>query len=187
MVECYIDVDVGTLYYAVRQLEKDGLITAVAEERVARGGMRTIYRITDEGRHRVPRWACTNSSRWKDRSRRRSMAALLFLHLADRGPRSKTRSGAGSTGSTISSPSSSPIREDLAPVISTGGEHLLRHIERATEARPRLAEGPARRYRGERNSGCCGPRCARSETRLVDLLDPPVGIRRDAPLDIDQR
>ncbi len=50
MVECYIDVDVGTLYYAVRQLEKDELITAVAQERVARGGMRTIYRITAEGR-----------------------------------------------------------------------------------------------------------------------------------------
>ena len=50
MVECYIDVDVGTLYYAVRQLEKDGLIAAVAQERVARGGMRTIYSMTPEGR-----------------------------------------------------------------------------------------------------------------------------------------
>src|SRR5271168_3334700 len=50
MVECYLDVDVGTLYYAIHQLEKDGAITAVAQERVARGGMRTIYRITDKGR-----------------------------------------------------------------------------------------------------------------------------------------
>ena len=50
MVECYVDVDVGTLYYAVRKLEKDGLIEAVAQERVARGGMRTIYGITPEGR-----------------------------------------------------------------------------------------------------------------------------------------
>src|SRR5215469_12790273 len=50
MIECYIEVDVGTLYYAVRQLEKDGLIEAVAQERVARGGMRTIYRITRRGR-----------------------------------------------------------------------------------------------------------------------------------------
>src|ERR1700745_1077074 len=50
MVECYIDVDVGTLYYAVRKLEKDSLIEAIAEERVARGGVRTIYRITDDGR-----------------------------------------------------------------------------------------------------------------------------------------
>src|SRR3954467_5720884 len=50
MVECYTDVDVGTLYYAVRQLEKDGLITPLAQERVARGGVRTIYRITTGGR-----------------------------------------------------------------------------------------------------------------------------------------
>ena len=50
MVECYMSVDVGTLYYAVRQLEKDGLIAAVAEERVARGGVRTVYCITPAGR-----------------------------------------------------------------------------------------------------------------------------------------
>ena len=55
MVECYIDVDVGTLYYAVRQLEKDALIEAIAQERVARGGIRTIYRITDRGPGRIPR------------------------------------------------------------------------------------------------------------------------------------
>src|SRR4051794_3451040 len=83
MVECYIDVDVGTLYYAVRQLEKDGLITAVAQERVARGGMRTMYRITHEGR-----------AEFRDGLHRQFEAegpvpqtlygALLFLHLADR-------------------------------------------------------------------------------------------------------
>src|SRR5581483_10035101 len=50
MVECYLDIDVGTLYYAIRHLEKDGAIAAVAQERVARGGMRTIYRITPQGR-----------------------------------------------------------------------------------------------------------------------------------------
>src|SRR5215472_10005838 len=50
MVECYIDVDVGTLYYAIRQLEKEGLIAAVNQERVARGGMRTVYRITSKGK-----------------------------------------------------------------------------------------------------------------------------------------
>jgi DNA-binding PadR family transcriptional regulator len=52
MVECYTDVDVGTLYYAVRQLSKNGLIAAHARERVARGGMRTIYAITAKGRRR---------------------------------------------------------------------------------------------------------------------------------------
>src|SRR5215831_7683530 len=39
MVECYTDVDVGTLYYAIRQLEKTGLIMAVRQEPVAR----TLY------------------------------------------------------------------------------------------------------------------------------------------------
>ena len=63
MVECYIDVDVGTLYYAVRQLQKNGLIDAVAEERVARGGVRTIYRITDEGGVEFRRGLTRNSKK----------------------------------------------------------------------------------------------------------------------------
>src|SRR5579872_3884439 len=50
MVECYIAVDVGTLYYAIRQLEKEDMIEAVSRERVARGGMRTVYRITRKGK-----------------------------------------------------------------------------------------------------------------------------------------
>src|ERR1700676_4862493 len=52
MIECFTDVDVGTLYYAVRQLAECGLLTAVAHQRVARGGMRTVYRITPRGRDR---------------------------------------------------------------------------------------------------------------------------------------
>jgi DNA-binding PadR family transcriptional regulator len=52
MIECFTDVDVGTLYYAVRQLAECRLLTAVAHQRVARGGMRTVYRITPRGRDR---------------------------------------------------------------------------------------------------------------------------------------
>jgi DNA-binding PadR family transcriptional regulator len=52
MIECFTDVDVGTLYYAVRQLAESGMLKAVAQERVARGGMRTVYRITARGRER---------------------------------------------------------------------------------------------------------------------------------------
>ena len=37
MVQCYTDIDVGTLYYAIRQLAKSRLITAVSRERVPRG------------------------------------------------------------------------------------------------------------------------------------------------------
>ena len=36
MIECFTDVDVGTLYYAVRQLADAGMLAAVAHERVAR-------------------------------------------------------------------------------------------------------------------------------------------------------
>ena len=41
MIECFTDVDVGTLYYAVRQLAECDLLAAMAHQRVARGGMRT--------------------------------------------------------------------------------------------------------------------------------------------------
>ena len=50
MIECYTDVDVGTLYYAIRQLEKNRLITAVRKERVTRGGVRTVYGISSGGK-----------------------------------------------------------------------------------------------------------------------------------------
>src|SRR5690348_3199552 len=82
MVECYIDVDVGTLYYAVRQLEKDMLIEPIAEERVARGGMRTIYRITPEGRSEF-REALHRQLAVEGPVSQTLYGALLFLHLAD--------------------------------------------------------------------------------------------------------
>jgi DNA-binding PadR family transcriptional regulator len=128
MVECYMGVDVGTLYYAVRQLEKDGLIAAVSEERVARGGMRTIYSITSRGR-----------SEFRDGLHRQFDAegpvaqtlygALLFLHLADPAiVEDSLRRRVKRLDELIAK--LEPIREQLAPVISTGGEHLLRHLEK---------------------------------------------------------
>src|SRR5437764_483029 len=128
MVECYIDVDVGTLYYAVRQLEKDGMILAAAQERVARGGMRTIYRITPQGR-----------AEFRDGLHRQFQAegpvpqtlygALLFLHLADRAlVEDALRQRIARLDDLIAK--LEPIKQQLAPVISTGGEHLLRHLDR---------------------------------------------------------
>lgn len=127
MVECYTDVDVGTLYYAIRQLEKEGLISTVSRERVARGGMRTIYKITPKGKtefqellHRQFEEAGPISQTL--------YGALLFLHLSDlavvqdliqqriaRLDESITKLG--------------PIRKKLRAVISTGGDHLLRHLD----------------------------------------------------------
>src|SRR5947207_9633228 len=77
MVECYIDVDVGTLYYAVRQLEKGGFISAVAEERVPRGACaRSIPLRLRAG----PSFAkgCTSNSKRMDPYRRRSTARYCF-------------------------------------------------------------------------------------------------------------
>lgn len=126
MVECYIAVDVGTLYYAVRQLEKEGLIEAVVHERVARGGMRTVYAITHKGR-----------SHFSDALHRQFeiegpvsatlYGALLFLHLADPEKiKACLRARIAHLDELIVK--LAPIRDDLAPRIGTGGEHLLCHI-----------------------------------------------------------
>jgi DNA-binding PadR family transcriptional regulator len=127
MVECYIDVDVGTLYYAVRQLEKDRLISAVAQERVQRGGMRTIYSITPKGR-----------AEFRDGLHRQLDAegpvsqtlygALLFLHLAEPAVvKDAVERRIARLDELIAK--LGPIREEMAPVLSTGGDHLLRHLD----------------------------------------------------------
>lgn len=128
MVECYTDVDVGTLYYAIRQLAKEGLIKAAAHERVARGGMRTVYKITPKGK-----------SEFRDLLHRQFeeegpvsqtlYGALLFLHLADAAVvEDLVRRKITHLDDLITK--LGPIRKQLQPVISTGGEHLLRHLEK---------------------------------------------------------
>jgi len=82
MIECFTDVDSGTLYYAVRQLAKAGLLTAVAHERVARGGMRTVYRITPRGRRRFSELLNAQFAVEGD-IRETLYGPMLFLHLAD--------------------------------------------------------------------------------------------------------
>src|SRR6478672_11617432 len=128
MVECYIDVDVGTLYYAVRQLEKEGQIEAVAQERVARGGVRTIYRITDGGR-RAFKEGLHRQFDAEGPVNQTLYGALLFMHLADRTMvESSIRRRIARLDELIAKLAS--IRERLAPVISTGGDHLLRHLDK---------------------------------------------------------
>src|SRR5262244_2726267 len=82
MIECFTDVDVGTIYYAVRQLADAGLLTAVAHQRVARGGMRTVYRITPRGRTRL-RERLHAQFAAEDDLRQTLYGPMLFLHLAD--------------------------------------------------------------------------------------------------------
>jgi DNA-binding PadR family transcriptional regulator len=82
MIECFTDVDVGTLYYAVDQLAESGLLSAVAQERVARGGMRTVYHLTPRGRHRFQELLHAQFAAEGD-IRATLYGPMLFLHLAD--------------------------------------------------------------------------------------------------------
>ena len=127
MVDCYIDVDVGTLYYAVRQLEKEKLIEAVAQERVARGGIRTIYRITDAGRAEF-RKGLHRQLGVEGPVSQTLYGALLFLHLADP---NVVKDSIGRRIARLDEliEKLAPIRHQLAEKLSTGGEHLLDHID----------------------------------------------------------
>ena len=128
MVECYIDVDVGTHYYAVRQLEKQRLIEAVAEERVARGGVRTIYSITPTGRAEF-RDGLHRQLDVEGPASQTLYGALLFLHLADPAiVKEALRRRIVRLDELIAK--LGPIRKELAPVLSTGGDHLLDHLGR---------------------------------------------------------
>jgi len=127
MVECYIDVDVGTLYYAIRQLEKDGLISAVTQERVARGGVRTVYRLTAGGRGEF-RNLLHQQFAMDGPASQTLYGALLFLHLADLPVvEAILRQRIARLEDLIAK--LKPVRKQLADVMSTGGEYLLRHLE----------------------------------------------------------
>jgi DNA-binding PadR family transcriptional regulator len=128
MVECYIDVDVGTLYYAVRKLEKDGLIEAVAQQRVPRGGMRTIYAITDRGRAEF-RAALHRQFEVEGPASQTLYGALLFLHLADPAVvKQALRRRIARLDELIAK--LDPIRAEFTGKLTTGGLHLLDHIDR---------------------------------------------------------
>jgi DNA-binding PadR family transcriptional regulator len=128
MVECYSDVDTGTLYYAIKQLEKDGLIAAVSHERVARGGMRTVYAITPKGR---AEFQALLHAQWAEEGpvAQTLYGALLFMHLADvRKVAAILRTRIARLDDLIAK--LVPIRKQMAPIAATGSMHLLSHIDR---------------------------------------------------------
>jgi DNA-binding PadR family transcriptional regulator len=128
MVECYIDVDVGTLYYAIRQLEKEGLISPVSRERVARGGMRTVYRITAKGKAEF-RELLHRQFEHDGPVSQTLYGALLFLHLCDlEVVEALVRKKIARLDESIVK--LGPMRKELHHVLSTGGAHLLRHVEK---------------------------------------------------------
>ena len=126
MVQCYTDVDVGTLYYAIRQLAKSCLITAVSRERVARGGVRTVYAISPSGKERFQQLLheCFAAEGSVSET---LYEALLFLHLGDlRRIGSLLEARIKNQAEAIRKVAE--VRRQLLPFLSTGGLHLLDHL-----------------------------------------------------------
>lgn len=126
MIECFTDVDVGTLYYAVRQLAAGGLVTAVAHQRVARGGMRTVYRITPRGRARFRELLHAQFAAEGD-LRETLYGPMLFLHLAD------LRLVADALRTQIERQKARlaeirKLRRQWAATLATGSRHLMQHM-----------------------------------------------------------
>ena len=150
LVECYIDVDVGTLYYAIRQLVKEGLISAVSRDRVARGGIRTVYKITSKGKTEF-RELLHRQFAEEGPVSQTLYGALLFLHLGELAVvEDHIRRRIERLDDLIAK--LGPLRKRLAPQISTGGEYLLQHIDKQRRLdrewlKSLLADVKARRVR----------------------------------------
>jgi DNA-binding PadR family transcriptional regulator len=127
MVDCYLGIDTGTLYYAVRQLEKDGAITALSREHVARGGIRTVYRLTDTGQIRFQKefWHQLDEDGPVSQT---LYGVLLCLHLVD--PVQLTErlhARLERIDAVIASHAS--LRSAIGSRLGTGGDQLLHHVE----------------------------------------------------------
>jgi len=127
MVECYTDVDVGTLYYAIRQLEKNRLITAVRRERVARGGMRTVYGISAAGKRRFQE-LLTAQFAAQGPVAQTLYGAMLFLHFSNLPVVAELLRGRIAR-ETESIREVAEIRRQLGSVPATGALHLMKHLE----------------------------------------------------------
>ena len=126
LVECYTDVDVGTLYYAVRQLVESGDIAPKTTQKVTRGGERTIYRITPQGRKRFQQLLL---ERFQEEGTvaQTIYPALLFLDLADLSAVSELlRERLRQTESALAK--TSAIKKQLGTGLGSGNSHLMDHL-----------------------------------------------------------
>ena len=147
LVECYTDLDVGTLYYAVRQLLKSGDIARKRTQKVARGGERTIYRITPQGRRRFQKLLL---ERFQDQGTvaQTVYPALLFLDLADLPAvaqllRKRLRQIEAALAKT------SAIKKQLGGRLGRGNSHLMDHLIQVRQ----LDRRSLRRLLGEVETG----------------------------------
>lgn len=126
LVECYTDVDVGTLYYAVRQLAKSGEIASRRSEKVARGGERTVYRITPKGRKRFQK-LLLERFRENGSVAQTIYPALLFLHLAHLPAVARLlRERLQQTESALIEVRT--MKDQLGAVLGTGNRYLMDHL-----------------------------------------------------------
>jgi DNA-binding PadR family transcriptional regulator len=126
LVDCYIDVDVGTLYYAVRQLVRSGDIAPKRTQKVTRGGERTIYRITSQGRRRFQELLL---ERFQEQGTvaQTIYPALLFLDLADLPAVAELlRERLRQTESALEK--TSAIKAQLGGRLGSGNSHLMDHL-----------------------------------------------------------
>ena len=139
LVECYTDVDVGTLYYAVRQLAKSGDIAPKTRQKVARGGERTIYRITSQGRKRFQQLLL---ERFQEEGTvaQTIYPALLFLDLADLAAvAALLRERLRETKAAITK--TNAIKEQLGPGLGSGNSHLMDHLIQVRQLDCKLLRG----------------------------------------------
>jgi DNA-binding PadR family transcriptional regulator len=127
MIQCFTDVDVGTLYYAVRKLSEAKLIAAVSQKRVVRGGIKTVYRITPSGKQRFQQLLHEQFA-LPGAVAQTLYVAMLFLHLCDRS-RVAALLREKIAHQKIAIVKLAGIKEELAPMVGTGALHLLKHLE----------------------------------------------------------
>jgi DNA-binding PadR family transcriptional regulator len=126
LVECYTDIDVGTLYYAVRQLAKSGDIAPKRRQKVTRGGERTIYRITSQGRRRFQE-LLVKRFREQGTVAQTIYPALLFLDLAELPAVAKLlRERLRQTELALAK--TSAIKKQLGAGLGSGNSHLIDHL-----------------------------------------------------------
>jgi DNA-binding PadR family transcriptional regulator len=127
MIECYTDIDVGTLYYATRQLEKNGLISAVRRERVARGGMRTVYGISASGKRRFQE-LLNEQFAAPGPVAQKLYGPMLFLQFSNL-PLIADLLRTRISRETESIREIAEIRKQLGSTPATGALHLMKHLE----------------------------------------------------------
>jgi DNA-binding PadR family transcriptional regulator len=127
MVECYMDVDVGTLYYAIRQLEKKRLIVALRRERVARGGARTVYKISADGKRRFQQLLDEQFAA-EGSVAETLYGPILFLQFSNL-PLIAELLRTRIVRETEIIQKIAGIRKQLGSTLATGGLHLLKHLE----------------------------------------------------------